>query len=375
MTTLIDFILELFRSPAAAASYVANPEGALRDAGLPNVSAAQLASVAASAAPAGIALGNGDPVYGLQRAVADYHSIASPFSPQTAFTSQPTFAPETNTDFMSGNSTDLASHNNVPVMSPNQDAGANAQQGAFNLGFGDITLGDKTSNTATNGAVVNTGHADGPIVTGDGAVLGHGNTVNNGDVWAGSGSHVNVGEGNAIQDSSQHAGGNVISGNDGPVISDVDMSGGSGGGASASGGGGLLGIGGGHASGGEGGNAGSIVLSDSSNHAVGGNQTTAGHDVGSGNSSVIDSSVHSSTSTSTTHSVEDNSSSYTSNIGSGNDTAFASNNDTASHNDTSFGSHNDTSSALGSGNSYDSHSQSHTDVASHNATDTGFDAF
>ncbi len=27
MTTLIDFILELFRSPAAAAAYVANPEG------------------------------------------------------------------------------------------------------------------------------------------------------------------------------------------------------------------------------------------------------------------------------------------------------------------------------------------------------------
>ncbi|MCV7201094.1 IniB N-terminal domain-containing protein [Mycobacterium sp. NPDC051198] len=373
MTTLIDFILELFRSPAAAASYVANPEGALRDAGLPNVSAAQLASVAASAAPAGIALGNGDPVYGLQRAVADYHSIASPFSPQTAFTSQPTFAPETNTDFMSGNSTDLASHNNVPVMSPNQDAGANAQQGAFNLGFGDITLGDKTSNTATNGAVVNTGHADGPIVTGDGAVLGHGNTVNNGDVWAGSGSHVNVGEGNAIEDSSQHAGGNVISGNDGPVISDVDMSGGHGGGASASGGGGLLGIGGGHASGGDGGNAGSIVISDSSNHAVGGNQTTAGHDVGSGNSSVIDSSVHSSTSTSTTHSVEDNSSSYSSNIASGNEshTALGSGNETH----TAFGSGNESHTALGSGNSYDSHSQSHTDVASHNPIETGFDAF
>src|SRR5690349_19725572 len=158
MTTLIDFIMDLFRSPAAAAAYVADPEGALRDAGLPNVSAAQLASVAATAAPAGLALGNGDPVYGLQRAVADYHSIASPFSPQTAFTSQPTFAPQTNTDLLSGNSTDLASHNAVPIMSPNQDAGANAQQGAFNLGLGDITLGNKetTTNTATDGAVVNT---------------------------------------------------------------------------------------------------------------------------------------------------------------------------------------------------------------------------
>lgn len=300
MTTLIDFILDLFRSPAAAASYVADPEGTLRDAGFPNVSAAQLASVAATAAPAGLALGNGDPVYGLQRAVADYHSIASPFSPQTAFTSQPTFAPQTNTDLLSGNSTDLASHNNVPIMSPNQDAGANAQQGAFNLGFGDITLGPKTTttNTATDGAVVNTGHSSGPIVTGDGAVLGHGNTVNNGDVWAGSGSHVNVGQGNTVQDGSQHAGGQIISGNEGPVISGNDMSGGHGGDASASGsGGGLLNIGGsgGHANAGEGGNAGSIIVTSNDSHSVGGNQTSAGHDLGSGNSSAFDSSVHSST--------------------------------------------------------------------------------
>ncbi|PRC43908.1 hypothetical protein C6A85_000000102925, partial [Mycobacterium sp. ITM-2017-0098] len=64
MTTLIDFILDLFRSPAAATSFVVDPDGALRDAGLPNVTAAQLASVAATAAPAGYALGGGDPVVG-----------------------------------------------------------------------------------------------------------------------------------------------------------------------------------------------------------------------------------------------------------------------------------------------------------------------
>ena len=45
MTTLIDFILDLFRTPATAASFVTDPEGTLREAGLPNVSAAQLASV------------------------------------------------------------------------------------------------------------------------------------------------------------------------------------------------------------------------------------------------------------------------------------------------------------------------------------------
>jgi hypothetical protein len=314
MTTLIDFILDLFRSPGAAASYVMDPEGALRDAGLPNVSAAQLASVAATAAPAGVMLGGGDPVVGLQRAVADYHSFAaSPFSPQTAFTSAPAFAPDT--DFASNNSTDFASHNDTSFMSPRQDAGANAQQGAFNLGFGDITLGDKTSttNTATNGGVVSNGDSHGPIVTGDGAVLGHGNTVNNGDVWAGSGSHVAVGEGNEIQDSSQHASGHgqVISGNDGPVISGNDMSGGHGGGASASGsGGGLLNIGGsgGHANGGDGGNAGSIIVTNSDTHAVGGDQTSVGGDYGSHNSSSVDTSTH--TTTSTDSSVHSDSSTH-----------------------------------------------------------------
>lgn len=293
MISLIDFILDLFRNPAMAASYVADPEGTLRDAGLPNVSAAQLASVAASAAPAGVALGGGDPVYGLQRAVADYHQIASPFSPQTAFTSQPTFAPETNTDLLSGNTTDLASHNNTPIMSPNQDAGANAQQGAFNLGFGDITLGDHTATNASNGGVVVDGDNRGDIVSGDGAVLGNGNSVNNGDVWAGSGSQVAVGRGNDISDSSQHAGGDLISDNGGPVISDVDMSGGHGGGAS--GGDSLIGIGSGNAAGGHGGDAGSIVINDSDSHTVGGNQSSVGGDWGSGNTSSLDSSVHSST--------------------------------------------------------------------------------
>ena len=136
MTTLIDYILDLFRSPRRGRAFIPDPDGAMRDAGLPNVSAAQLAVGAASAVPRGVALGGGDPVQGLQRAVSDYHSIASPFSPQT------TFAPQT-TDFASHNATELASNNDF--MSPDQAAGANAQNGAFNLGFGDITFGDKTT--------------------------------------------------------------------------------------------------------------------------------------------------------------------------------------------------------------------------------------
>ena len=229
MTTLIDYILDLFRSPDVAASFIQDPEGAMRDAGLPNVSAAQLASVAASAAPAGLALGGGDPVQGLQRAVSDYHSIASPFSPQT------TFAPQTQTDFASHNATEVASNNDF--MSPDQAAGANAQNGAFNLGFGDITFGDKSTNTATDGGVVNTGNAgdiDTTNVEGDGNVVGDDNNANTGIIEAGSHSPVIIGEDNdtEVSDSSQHSGGDIITGNEGNIIKDNDMSGGHGGSAS-----------------------------------------------------------------------------------------------------------------------------------------------
>ena len=338
MTNLLDFILDLFRSPVSAATFVRDPDGALRDAGLPNVSAAQLQAVAASAAPAGVFLGGGDPVYGLQSAVASYHNIPAAFSPQTAFAPQ--------TDFASHNDTQLASNNDF--MSPDQHAGANAQNGAFNLGFGDITLGDKTSNTATNGGVVNTGNA-GDIHTtttqGDGNVVGHGNNANTGVIESGSHSPIIVGEGNqtTVHDTSQHSGGDIIDGNQGTVIKDNDMSGGHGGSASSSGGGGLLGIGNGgnEANAGGGGGGGSIIVNDNGNHsntsttAVGGNQTTAGHDVDSSthtastvhedNSFEQDNSVHSS--------VHDDHS-FTSNVASHNDTDIASHNDVASHNAT-----------------------------------------
>ena len=289
MTNLIDYILDLFRSPDVAATFIRDPDGALRDAGLPNVSAAQLQAVAASAAPAGVFLGGGDPVQGLQYAVANYHSIPAAFSPQT--------------DFASHNDTQFASNNDF--MSPDQSAGANAQNGAFNLGFGDITLGDKTSNTATNGGVVNTGnagHIDTTSVNGDGNVVGHDNNANTGVIEGGSHSPIIVGEGNetTVKDTSQHSGGDIIDGNQGTVIKDNDMSGGHGGSAGSSGGGGLLGIGNGgnEANAGGGGGGGSIIVNDNGNHSsttsttVGGNQTTAGHDLGSGNSSTVDSSTH-----------------------------------------------------------------------------------
>ncbi|KGI66508.1 IniB N-terminal domain-containing protein [Mycolicibacterium rufum] len=349
MTTLIDFILDLFRSPASAASFVIDPDGALRDAGLPNVTAAQLASVAATAAPAGYALGGGDPIVGLQRAVADHHQLASnfasPFSPQTSWA--PTFAPETSTDLLSGN--------HVPIASPVQDAGANAQNGAFNLGFGDITFGDKSTNTATNGGVVVDGDNKGDIVSGDGAVLGDGNTMNNGDILAGSGSNVNVGKDNAIDDNSKTAGGDLISDNHSPVLNDVDTSGGHGGGAD--GGGSLLGIGSGNAAGGHGGNGGGIIITD--NDVNTGTQVAGNSGSDNVEDNSVNTSVHSSTETSHDTAIEDHSSSYESNIGSGNETAIGSGN----HTDTSLFSGNDTGIA------------SHTDVASHNPTVADLDAF
>ncbi len=325
---LIDYILDLFRSPQVAASFIADPEGALRDVGLPNVSAAQLASVAASAAPAGLALGGGNPVVGLQRAVADYHSFASPFSPQTSF------APQTQTEFASRNNTDLASNNDFA--SPDQSAGSNAQNGAFNLGFGDITLGDKSTNTATNGGVVVDGENDGDIVSGDGAVLGNDNDVNNGDVLAGTGSNVNIGEGD-IEDNGTTATGDstVIQDNEGTVLADVDASGGNGG--AADGGGSLLGIGGGNASGGSAGGGGIVIVDNSATSTdVAGDQTTVEGDMGSDNT--VDESVSSQVETSvdndTETTVDDHG--FTSNVASGNST------DIASHNDTDLASNNAT---------------------------------
>lgn len=339
MTTLIDFIMDLFRSPDAAARFVLDADGSLRDAGLPNVTAAQLQAVAATAAPAGLMLGGGDPVVGLQQAVASYHNIASPtWAPNN------NFAPQT--DFASNNSVPIASNNDL--MSPDQSAGANAQNGAFNLGFGDITLGDKTSNTATEGGVVNTGTAgdiDTTSVKGDGNVVGDDNNANTGTVVTGSHGSTTIGAGNEteITDNSQNAGGDVISGNEAPVIKDNDMSGGDGGNAGADGGGSLIGIGNGgnEANAGGGGGGGSIILTDShdstnsGNTSVGGDQTTVGSDFAPDNS--VSTQVTSANEYSTDNSVDDYSSSYsdssyTSNVASQNSADIASNNDTASNN-------------------------------------------
>ncbi|WP_059015465.1 IniB N-terminal domain-containing protein [Mycobacterium sp. M26] len=250
MLTLIDWILNLFRDEDAARAFVSAPEQSLRDAGLAGVSAAQVSAVAATAVP-GLVLGDGDPIVGLQRAVSNQYGFAPAYAPsfQPVYAPAPTFAPQT----------DLASHNDTSLLSPDQAAGANAQQGAFNLGFGDITFGNKTTQTATDGGVVVGGSSGGDIVSGDGAVLGNNNDVNNGDVLAGTGSNVAVGHGQIDDNGTTATGGStVIKDNGGPVFHDVDASGGNGGGAA--GGDSLIGIGGGRTSGGDAGGGGITII-------------------------------------------------------------------------------------------------------------------
>lgn len=194
MIALIDWILSLFTNEDAARAFVAAPQQAMLDAGVSAASAAQLSAVAATAVP-GLVLGGGDPIVGLQRAVANQYGFEPSYQPTYQsglesvlaptlgyapnFAPAPTFAPETTTDLASHNSTDLASHNDTALFSPPQEAGANAQQGAFNLGFGDITFGGKstTTNSASGGGVV-VGHDSGAgIVSGDAAVLGNSDQI------------------------------------------------------------------------------------------------------------------------------------------------------------------------------------------------------
>ncbi len=283
MNNIIDWILDLFRHEDAARAFVAAPEQTLRDAGLGAVPMSQLSAVAASAVP-GMVLGDGDPVVGLQRAVSNHYGFApanewapsyqssnawSPNLLSPTYAPSPTFAPETNTDLLSHNATSWAS--------PEQSSGANSQAGAFNLGFGDIVRGGSKT-TATEGSTVVKGHASGSIGSGEGAVLGSGNEVNNGDVLAGTGSNVTVGHGDIEDRGTTSTGsGSVIKDNSGPVFQDVDAGAGNGGGAS--GGDSLIGLGSGDAHGGNAGGGGIVVVNRETSTA-----THVGGDSDSGNS-------------------------------------------------------------------------------------------
>ncbi len=254
MANLVDYIMDLFKDPAKAESFVDNPQGALASIGLGNVTPEQIQAVAAMAAPAGAAVPGGQGMSGLQQAVANHHGMPAPAAagPQhvehtqqgnvaapISHTSGPsglsgstqgdvthtTFAPQAND--LSNHETNIDSHNSMgDYMSPHTE-GVQQGGGGFNLGVdvGDVTLGDK--NVASgDGAVAMSGDNSGSIVSGDGAVLGDGNTVNNGAIHTGDGSPVTFGDGD-VDATSMKAGGDMISGNEGPVLNGVDTGGGS----------------------------------------------------------------------------------------------------------------------------------------------------
>src|ERR1700710_1642617 len=79
MTSLMDYILSLFTNEEAARSFVSAPGQAMTNAGLVNVSPAEVSSVAANAVP-GLALSSDDPIGGLQQAVAGQHGFVPPTS-------------------------------------------------------------------------------------------------------------------------------------------------------------------------------------------------------------------------------------------------------------------------------------------------------
>jgi hypothetical protein len=262
MANLIDYVMDLFRDEGQAQSFVDDPQGALAAIGLPNVTPEQIQAVAAMAAPggamaapAGTGMTAGDPMGTLRQAVASHHGMPAPaggggaaahpaehvqqaaaFAPTShaaglagstqGDVTHATFAPQSND--LSNRETNVDSHNTTgDFMSPHTD-GVQQGGGGFNLGmdFGDITLGDK--NTASgDGAVAMSGDNSGSIVSGDGAVLGDGNTVLNGNIDAGDGSPITFGDGNEVDATSMKAGGDMISGNEGPVLNGVDTGGGS----------------------------------------------------------------------------------------------------------------------------------------------------
>ncbi|MBV8929070.1 MAG: IniB N-terminal domain-containing protein, partial [Mycobacteriaceae bacterium] len=108
MTSLIDWILDLFREPDRAQAFVNDPAQAMADAGFSDVSSAQLASVATTAVPS-LALGDGDPVAGLQQAVSAHYGFDSGVAP--VWGPQPGWAPfsEPSSGLLSGNDTRIAS--------------------------------------------------------------------------------------------------------------------------------------------------------------------------------------------------------------------------------------------------------------------------
>lgn len=204
MTNLIDFVIALFRDDALARAFASDPRQALASAGLEDADVDQLGAVAATAFPE-IALNGGDHAVELQRAVAQHVgvdtiiplsgdsatdlAVTEPLSDNGSLLSLPidTEASHNDTE-VHDNTTQLGSHNFTELASPD-------------FTFGDVVLGDQNS-ASGDGAVAVSGTTSGAILSGDGAVLGDGNDVDNAVVQTGSNSNIAYGDGSSIfQDS------------------------------------------------------------------------------------------------------------------------------------------------------------------------------
>jgi hypothetical protein len=306
MTNVLDWILDLFRDPVQARAFLDNPDRSMATAGVQNVTAAQVNAVAASVAPAAVIHGGGNPVHGLQQAVAETHGIA--------------FTPQYQPEVLSNN--DTLSHNDTRLLSPETNT---VIDHSVDLDFGDITFGDKTTNTATNGGVVVDGDNDGDILT-DGSVKQEGddNTANTGDIETGDHSPVIVGTGNETEDNSQETGGgDIIQDNDGPVVKtgDIDTSGGNASGGDGGHGGGILTGGGGDGGDANAGGGGGVIIApvqttttethggDVTNVETGGGDISGGidasHDDNSSNSHNTDNSTQDSHDDNSVHETTD----------------------------------------------------------------------
>lgn len=183
--SIIEFIMNLFRSPAHAAQYVADPHAALTSAGLSAVTAAQVGAVLPVVAQSVAStygyqsshwVDTGNPFHDLSGNLQNYYA-AQPGAPSIL---SPNVLSPHNNDLMSHNDTELASHN--PVNSGNVDS---FNRGPLvDLSFGDLQFGNRDSNAIGDGAVAVGGSNAGPIASGSQstAVGGdvHGNVVNAG---------------------------------------------------------------------------------------------------------------------------------------------------------------------------------------------------
>jgi hypothetical protein len=175
MINLVDFILDLFRNPVEAQRFIDDPGQALDDAGLTNVSAAQINAVTATTAPS-LALSNDDPLGVLQRAVADHHNILTDIAPQRVS------APETKTDLLSADTRALSPHGSTDT---GVDlASQNVQGDVPDLGSPDL------SNDGTVGTLAELGD---PVSDGGLPDLSDDGTVNDGVGLADHGT-IGVGE-------------------------------------------------------------------------------------------------------------------------------------------------------------------------------------